>query len=153
LLIAGNGNYRTRLEALVDELGLREKVIFAGFQKDISAVYEALDIFVFPSLFEGLGTSLLTAMGYGVPSITFFGCALGEIVESGRSGLQVEARNPQQIAEAVAALLRDSNFAQQIAAAGRARVAEKFSADYMVQQMVHLYGDLLGTNMGVAAKH
>ncbi|HEY2456178.1 MAG TPA: glycosyltransferase family 4 protein [Candidatus Acidoferrum sp.] len=150
LLIAGNGKYRPHLEELVEELGLRQKVIFAGFLKDISAVYEALDIFIFPSLFEGLGTSLLAAMGYGVPSITFFGCALGEIVESGRSGLQVEARNPRQIADAVAALLRDESFASEIAKSGRERVVEKFSADRMVEQMVQIYEEVLGTNLNVS---
>ena len=150
LLIAGNGKYRPELENLAEGLGLRQKVIFAGFQKDISAVYEAIDIFVFPSLFEGLGTSLLTAMGYGVPSITFFGCALGEIVENGHSGLQVEPRNPPQIAEAVAALLRDGDFASALGRAGRERVAERFSADRMVQQMVRVYEEVLGTNLSVA---
>jgi L-malate glycosyltransferase len=153
LLIAGDGNYRPQLEALVDELSLRQSVLFAGFLKDVSAVYEAIDIFVFPSLFEGLGTSLLSAMSYGVPSITFFGCALGEIVENNHSGIQVEARNSQQIAESVARLLGDAKFAAQIASAGRDRAVNHFSADLMVQQMMQIYEDVLGTNRSVAGAH
>jgi glycosyltransferase involved in cell wall biosynthesis len=145
LLLAGEGEYRPQLEALAAQLKVREQVIFAGFLKDISVVYEAIDIFVFPSLFEGLGTSLLSAMGYGLPSITFFGCALGEIVENGRSGLQVEARNSAEVAKAVAGLLRDPDFAQTVARAGRARVMEIFSADRMVEGTLKVYEEVLGS--------
>ena len=152
LLIAGNGEYRPQLEALVKELGLRQNAVFSGFVKDIAAVYEAIDIFVFPSLFEGLGTSLLSAMSYAVPSITFFGCALGEIVENGCSGLQVEPRNSQQIAEAAGKLLREPDFALQIGKAGRERVIKEFSADKMVQEMVHIYEDVLRMNCSVPSE-
>ena len=101
LLLAGEGRDRARLEKLVNELQLQDAVIFAGFVKDIEAFYRALDVFVFPVLFEGLGTSLLAAMAHGVPSVTYFGCALGEIVENGKSGLQVEPRNPDALASAM----------------------------------------------------
>ena len=86
--------------------------------KDISAVYRAIDIFVFPSLFEGLGTSLISAMAYGIPSITFFGCALGEIIVNGESGVQVEPKNPAAIAAAVTRFIRDPQFARGVSAAG-----------------------------------
>jgi glycosyltransferase involved in cell wall biosynthesis len=151
LLIAGKGEYLPQLQALVTELELQGQVIFTGFMKDITALYEAIDVFVFPSLFEGLGTSLLAAMGYGVPSITFYGCALGEIVENGRSGLQVEAKNIEAIAKAVAKLLRDPELARQMGEAGRARIAKTFSADHMVEKMLEVYEEVLGTNVGPAS--
>lgn len=144
LLIAGEGEYRQALETLAGDLNVRDAVIFAGFVKDISAVYQAIDVFLFPSLFEGLGTSLLSAMSYAVPSITFFGCALGEIVENGQSGLQVEAKNSTQIAAAAASLLRDPDFAQRIARAGRARVSQDFSAEHMIEETLKAYEEVLG---------
>lgn len=143
LLIAGDGEYRPVLEALAAELHVKEQVIFSGFVKDISTVYEAIDVFIFPSLFEGLGTSLLSAMSYGVPSITFFGCALGEIVENGCSGIQVEQRSSAEIANAASRLFRDHDFAGKIAAAGRRRVAERFSADRMVEGTLQVYEEVL----------
>ncbi len=143
LLVAGEGEYRQTLEALAGDLNVRDAVIFAGFVKDISAVYQAIDIFVFPSLFEGLGTSLLSAMSYAVPSITFFGCALSEIVENGQSGLQVEAKNSTQIAAAAASVLRDPDFAQRIAQVGRARVSQHFSAEHMVEETLKVYEEVL----------
>jgi glycosyltransferase involved in cell wall biosynthesis len=106
-------------------------------------VYEAIDIFVFPSLFEGLGTSLLAAMSYAVPSITFFGCALGEIVEDGVSGIQVEARDSDGIRRAATRVLRDREFAKRLGRAGRTQVEEKFSAEKMVQDTLTIYDQLI----------
>jgi glycosyltransferase involved in cell wall biosynthesis len=143
LLIAGHGEYRQVLEALADEFGVSDNVIFAGFLKDVSTFYQAVDIFVFPSLFEGLGTSLLSAMSYRIPSITFFGCALGEIVDNGNNGLQVEPKNDAELAAAVANLLRNPEFARRIAEAGRTRAIEKFSSELMVENTLKVYEELL----------
>ncbi len=144
LLIAGDGEFRPDLESLATKLKVRNQVVFAGFVKNVSAVYQALDIFIFPSLFEGLGTSLLSAMAYAVPSITFFGCALGEIVEDGQSGLQVEAKNAGELARAIARLLRNPEFARKISEAGRARIVQNFSADQMVENTLRLYEEFAG---------
>jgi glycosyltransferase involved in cell wall biosynthesis len=144
LLIAGEGKDRSKLEALATELKVKVHVLLPGFVKDVSSFYRAIDVFVFPSLFEGLGTSLLSAMAYCVPSVTFFGCALGEIVENGQSGLQVEAKNPTEIALAVSRLFRDSDFASKLATAGRSRVVEHFSEDHMVENTLAVYNQVLG---------
>lgn len=143
LLIAGEGEYRKELTALATELNCKDRVIFAGFLRDVATVYEAIDIFVFPSLFEGLGTSLLSAMSYAIPSITFFGCALGEIVENGVSGIQVEAKNVQAIAEAAARILREPVLGNRLAEAGRARIKKQFSAEQMVENTLAVYEQLI----------
>ena len=143
LLLAGDGPSSAELKALAEELGLGGAVIFAGFVKDISTVYPALDIFVFPSLFEGLGTSLLAAMANGVPSVTFFGCALGEIVDNGKTGIQVEAKNSEAIAAAILDLLSDCKNATEMGEAGRRSIAAKFSADRMVDETLRLYREAL----------
>jgi glycosyltransferase involved in cell wall biosynthesis len=142
LLLAGEGPDRARLQKLVGELKLQNTVIFAGFVKDVEAFYRAIDVFVFPALFEGLGTSLLAAMAHGVPSVTYFGCALGEIVENGKSGLQVEARNPEALAGALRRILSDTQFASTIGAEGRNRIETKFSADRMVEETLRLYREV-----------
>jgi L-malate glycosyltransferase len=139
LLLAGEGTYRPQLEALTAELKLQNALIFAGFVRDIEAVYNAIDVFVFPALFEGLGTSLLAAMAHGVPSVTYFGCALGEIVENGKSGLQVEPRNPEALTAAIRRLLSDRGLAAEIGGAGRQRIEKVFSADQMVERTLGVY--------------
>jgi len=143
LLLAGDGPARSHLENVAKECGVREAVLFAGFVKEIEQVYQALDIFVFPSLFEGLGTSLLAAMSYAIPSITFFGCALGEIVENGISGIQVQPENSAEIADAAARLLREPAFAAQIGQAGRRRIEAIFSSDRMVDETLRAYREIL----------
>jgi glycosyltransferase involved in cell wall biosynthesis len=142
LLLAGEGPDRGRLERLAAELKVRDAVIFAGFVADIEAFYRATDVFVFPALFEGLGTSLLAAMAEGLPAVTYFGCALGEIVENGVSGLQVEPRNPDALADALRILLKDPGFAARIGAAGRRKIAEVFSAERMVEATLRLYREV-----------
>jgi len=143
LLLAGDGPERPRLERLAKELGVGDCVIFAGFVRQIELFYQSLDIFVFPSLFEGLGTSLLAAMSYAVAGITFFGCALGEIVENGKSGIQVQPGDAPEIAQAISQLLRDPSLAAQMGAAGRARIQQIFSADRMVDGTLRVYHDAL----------
>src|SRR5579859_7891844 len=149
LLLAGDGPSRGELQALAEQRGVGDSVVFAGFVKQISDVYRGLDVFVFPSLFEGLGTSLLAAMASGVPSVTFFGCALGEIVENGGTGIQVEAKNSNQIAEAITKILCDREWAAQLGTAGRQSIAARFSADKMVEETLKVYREVLGeTNPG-----
>jgi L-malate glycosyltransferase len=142
LLLAGEGPDRGRLQKLVGELKLQDLVIFAGFVKDVEAFYRAIDVFVFPALFEGLGTSLLAAMAHGVPSVTYFGCALGEIVEHGKSGLQVEPRNPEALAGALRKMVSDVRFASTMGAEGRHRIETTFSADRMVEETLRLYREV-----------
>ena len=78
-------------------------------------------------------------MAHGVPSVTYLGCALGEIVEDGKSGLQVEPRNPQALSAAVRSILNNSGFAAELGTAGRLRIERIFSADQMVDETLRLY--------------
>jgi L-malate glycosyltransferase len=142
LLLAGNGPCRARLEKLTRELGLADAVIFAGFVKDIETVYSALDVFLFPAQFEGLGTSLLAAMSYGIPSIAFNACAFGEIIEDGKSGILVENQSLPGIERAITRLLHDQQSARRMGETGRKRIEEVFSADRMVEQTIRIYAEV-----------
>jgi glycosyltransferase involved in cell wall biosynthesis len=142
LLLAGDGPSRPMLETLARELGVHQAVIFAGFVTDIESVYPALDVFLFPSSFEGLGTSLLAAMSYEVPSIAFRCCAFGEIIENEKSGLLVEQGNVEGIVKAVTRLLQNREFARGMGAAGRERIAKIFSCDHMVEEMKKVYREV-----------
>ena len=143
LLLAGDGPSRPMLEALARELGVHQAVIFAGFVTDIESVYPALDVFLFPSSFEGLGTSLLAAMSYAVPSIAFRCCAFGEIIENEKSGLLVEPGNIDGMVSAVRRLLQDRKFARDIGAAGRERIGKIFSSDHMVEETKKVYREVV----------
>lgn len=143
LLLAGDGGSRSRLESLARELKLERAVIFAGFVRDIESVYAALDVFLLPSFFEALNNSLLAAMSYEIPSIAFRRGALTEIIEDGVSGTIVSGPEVAEIRGAVAAFLRDPALAQRIGRAGRARVADRFTAERMVEGTMQIYDQLL----------
>jgi glycosyltransferase involved in cell wall biosynthesis len=143
LLLVGEGPDRHKLEQLAKKLGIADAVVFAGFVTGMEPVYAALDVFLFPSRFEGLGTSLLAAMSYAVPSVAFSTCAFGEIIEHGKSGLLAETGNETSLVNAAATLLRNPQIAQQIGQSGRTRIQQKFSAEKMVDEMIRVYQALV----------
>lgn len=142
LLLAGDGPTRPQLKSLARELNVSDAVIFAGFVKDVENVYAALDVFLLSSFFEALNNSLLAAMAYEIPSISFSCGALGEIIEHRKSGLLVEAANTERLCEATLQLLRDPAAAKKMAEAGRKRVEQNFSAQKMVSATLALYESL-----------
>jgi glycosyltransferase involved in cell wall biosynthesis len=142
LLLAGDGPCRAQLESLARELGIASAVIFAGFVKDVENVYAALDIFLLPSLFEALNNSLLAAMAYEIPSISFNRGALGEIIELTRSGLLVEPKEVPALRDAALEILRDPIRARKMGEAGRKRIAENFSAERMIEETLRVYESL-----------
>lgn len=147
LLLAGDGPCGPKLESLAAQLRVTNAVIFAGFVTDVESVYAALDVFLLPSFFEALNNSLLAAMAYEIPSIAFRRGALAEIIEDGVSGLLVEAANVPALQSAVATILRNPSTAKQIAAAGRTRVEENFTADKMIEGTLAIYTSVTRGNL------
>jgi glycosyltransferase involved in cell wall biosynthesis len=139
LLLAGEGPSRTRLENLTRELDLAPAVRFLGFVENITEVYRALDVFVFPSLAEPLGSSLLTAMAHGLPSVALAGGAVPEIIEDGRDGLLVSGAEPEELAGAVVRLLRDEALRAALGAGARSTIEARFSDAHMVAATLEVY--------------
>ena len=142
LILAGDGVYRAELEGLTKNLQQSEAVLFPGFVNDVAQVYAALDAFIFPSEFEGLGTALQVAMASGLPCISTTRGALGEVVDHGRTALVVEP-GAGEIASAMLRLLSDEDLRGRLAEAGRQEVEERFSAQRMVQNTIEVYQDVL----------
>src|SRR6267378_897536 len=142
LLLAGDGACRAELQALTKRLGQAEAVLFAGFVKDVSQVYAAIDAFAFPSEFEGLGTALQAAMAAGLPCISTKRGALGEVVENERTALVVEP-NSEEFAVAILRLINDERLGRNLSGAGRREVEQRFSAGHMVGNTIQVYEDVL----------
>ncbi len=143
LLLAGDGPCRTRLERLAEELGLQGAVIFAGFVEDVAQVYAALDIFVFPSLAEPLGTSLLAAMAYGLPVLAVASGGVPEYVHDGGNGLLVAESAPELAANGLLRLLTDNSLSAQLGRNARRTIEDKFSAGRMVENTLSAYQKLI----------
>jgi glycosyltransferase involved in cell wall biosynthesis len=142
LLLAGDGACRPDLEALTKRLGQTEAVFFPGFVTDVVQVYAALDAFVFPSEFEGLGTALQAAMAAGLPCISTKRGALGEVVDHERTALIAEP-NSKEFAAMMLRLINDEALRRNLSKAGRSEVERRFSADRMVENTIRVYEDVL----------
>lgn len=143
LILAGDGPLRARLESLSAELALTRRIIFAGFVEDTEAIYQALDAFVFPSLAEPLGSSLLTAMAHGLPAIAMASGGVPEIIEDGRDGVLVGAPNAAELSSAICGVLRDRKTARRVGAAAREKIARRFTGTILTENTLHEYGQAI----------
>ena len=142
LLLAGDGPCRAELEAQAAQLGLKDAVLFPGFVKNVDMIYAALDGFVFPSEFEGLGTALQTAMAFAIPCISTARGALGEVVEDNKTALVVEP-DGSEFARAMAQIIEDATLRTKLGETARREVQQRFSAQLMVESTLRVYEDVL----------
>jgi glycosyltransferase involved in cell wall biosynthesis len=148
LLLAGDGECRAELERLAKLLDQAEAVLFPGFVKNVEQVYAALDAFIFPSEFEGLGTALQAAMAAGLPCVSTTRGALNEVVDAGRTTLVAEPSG-KEFAVMMLRLIDDEKLRKNLSEAGRHEVEQRFSAGRMVENTIRVYQDVLrGTKEG-----
>ena len=141
--IAGEGSLRQQLERDVARLGLKENVGFVGFAEDTATFLANIDLFVMPSLFEGLGVAALEAMAAGKPVIATRVGGLAESVLDGITGILVAPRDSVGLSNAVATLIRDPARAVEMGNQGRARVLQHFTLAQMAQANEVYYYELL----------
>ncbi|UCD84698.1 MAG: glycosyltransferase [Deltaproteobacteria bacterium] len=139
ILIIGEGKLRRNLERLAEDLGVKNRVIFMGFRNDIPSLLRSMDIFVYPSHWEGLGTSLLDAMAAEVPVVATNTGGIPEVISDRVNGMLVSPRGPKALAKAVLTILQNDDLAKKLARAGRGTVKEKFTVDRMVEGTLEVY--------------
>jgi glycosyltransferase involved in cell wall biosynthesis len=128
VLVGSRWNGAEVIEAKVGQLGLKDEVIFPGFVSNemLPALYEAADLFVFPSLFEGFGIPVLEAMASGTPVCASNVSSIPEVV--GDAGLLFEPHEPTAIADAMRRLLTDPSLRAELVQRGLAQ-ARRFTWD------------------------
>jgi glycosyltransferase involved in cell wall biosynthesis len=139
LLLVGEGSLRSTLEAQVSTLGIRNRVIFAGFQPDISAYLDAMDIVVLPSLHEGMPLVAIEAAAMAKPMVATAVDGTAEVVQHGTTGLLVPPAAPAPLAEAILTLLRRPELARQYGQAARHRALQQFDLRRQVAATEYLY--------------
>lgn len=143
LLLAGEGRLRESLERRAREAGLGSAVIFAGFVSDVESVYAAGDLYIFPSLVEGGGSSLLRAMAFGLPVLALARGGVTEIIEDGGNGILVGQASAQALAWAAKGMLGDSELRERLSRTARETVAARYSADRMVEETIRIVERLI----------
>jgi len=156
LVIAGEGPERARIEAVLGQAGVRALAWLPGERSDIADLMRGLDLFVLPSLAEGMSNTILEAMASGVPVIATDVGANAELVEAGATGRVVPAADPFSLAAAIEAYVDDPSAAAADGRAGRRRAVAQFSLAHMVDRYQALYCDLAcrtDSRHGHAATH
>jgi len=141
-VIVGEGELRGRLAALSRELGVERRCVFAGFRADLDRLIPAFTVFCLSSHMEGLGTSLLDAMAFGVPVVATAAGGIPEAVTDGITGRLVPPRDPDALAAALVEALQDPERRDAWGRAGRQRFEERFTADRMVEATLAVYAEL-----------
>lgn len=143
LVIVGDGPCRRELAELIATLGLRKHVELLGERKDVPVVLAALDIFVLPSIAEGMSNTVLEAMATALPVIATRVGGNPEMVEDAINGRLVPRQDVQGLGGAIASYLDDAHLRSLHGKASRERVLQDFSLERMCRSYTDLYRDLL----------
>jgi len=142
-LFIGEGELKASLEEQVKKLGLEQQIIFAGIRQDVPEVLAAVDLFVLPSLWEGLSIALLEAMAAAKPIVATAVSGTNQVMISEKTGLLVPPNSSQALAEAILRILANPAQAQRMGRAARRHVIENFSAQKQATEHLNLYKKLL----------
>jgi len=143
-LIAGAGPRLKHLKTKAQNLSINKDIRFLGELEDIEKLFFITDIFVLPTLSEGCSNVILEAMTMGLPVVTTSIEANKELIENHTSGLLVEPKNPDALAEAVLELINNPDEAKTLGENARRKVESQFSTRKIVKQYEQLYRQVLG---------
>ena len=143
-LIIGSGPEEAALKSLARTLGVEDHIVFTGAAYiDIPLYLSCMDVFVLPSIKEGLGLALLEAMSSARPCVASATGGICNIVKDGINGILTPVGDSGAIARAILKILNDSVLKNSIAANSRDFVKNKFSIDVMADKMMDLYGRVI----------
>jgi glycosyltransferase involved in cell wall biosynthesis len=143
LAIAGRGHLEETLSARSHDLGLGERVHLLGLRSDIPAVLGAADVFVLPSLSEGLPLALLEAMFAGRPIVASDVGEVSVALAQGKAGLLAEPANPAALAASLDRLLSDPEYARDLGECATRHAVAVYDVSRMVCRYVGVYEELL----------
>ena len=147
LVIVGDGPQRPMLEAQVDQLKIRYKILFAGNQRDVVPWMQALDVFALPSYAnEGVPQALIQAMLVGLPCVTTNIGSMAELAVHEKTALVVQPQDVGALSAALRALLGDTSLKERLGAAARKHCVERFSYERMLDRMEAIYLEAAGAH-------
>ena len=143
LAVIGGGALRNEAQQMVSSAGAESLVWLSGERNDVPELMRGLDLFVLPSLREGISNTILEAMASGLPVIATNVGGNPELVVDGETGRLVPPSDPVAMADAIQSYLKDPAKLQRHGQAGRKRVEEKFSIEKMVEGYLGVYDEVL----------
>lgn len=143
-LIVGDGPLKEKLIELSEKLGLTEHVLFLGQRMDVPKILGASDLFLLPSIWEGLPNVVLEAMAAGLAVVATKTSGTPELVVDGKTGFLVSPGDAVGLAGAILACTKDAGRISAMGSAGRKRAEEVFSLKKMINENEELYLKLAG---------
>jgi glycosyltransferase involved in cell wall biosynthesis len=140
-VFAGDGPLREELQAQADSLGIEHAVRFLGVYTEIPQLLQTADVFVLPSLWEGLPVAMLEAMLAGVPVVASQVEGVEEVIQNGKNGLLVPPGDPATLSRALIQLLQDRETLARLGSAGKATVVEEYTAERMCRKYEELFNE------------
>jgi glycosyltransferase involved in cell wall biosynthesis len=142
-LFVGDGPLDHELRSIAAAHGIADHVVFTGFRDDVATLLGLMDVFVLPSLDEGMSHALLEAMAFGKPVIATAVGGNREVIDAEHTGLLVPTGDPDALSRAVLGLLEDPERAARLGNAARVAVHARFSDRRMAEEYFAVYGRLL----------
>lgn len=141
LTLVGDGPDGDFLKTSAQNLGIADKVMFAGYanQEEVRSHLQRCDVFLLPSFAEGVPVSLMEAMACGVPVIATYVGGVAELVEDGETGLVVYPGDPISLKNAIARYANDHALRERVSRQGRDKVVAEFNIDTEVDKLAALF--------------
>lgn len=139
--LTGKGPLYDKLKQIVHESGYEERFKFLGHveKSKLIELYQNATIFVLPSHYEGLPTTLLEAMSCGLPVVATAVSGNLDVIESGKNGILVPIKSPDKMAQAISSLLSDENLRIKLGIAARKTIEEKYTWDTISNKILYNY--------------
>jgi glycosyltransferase involved in cell wall biosynthesis len=147
-LIAGKGRLEGQLKKLVNTMGLDDKIHFLGFRENIDSYMTACDLFVLPSLFEGMPNVVMEAMASGKAVVATDVNGARELMMDEETGIIVPPANPEALAESMGRLLDDDKLRFDFGQNGRKRVRDHFTVSRMIDQLEDYFSAIRNGRIG-----
>jgi len=135
----GEEAFSERLKEKVTQLGMKDRVIFTGYRRDIRNILAAIDLCVSASLDEAFGLGLIESMAMKKPVIAISSGAVPEVVVNGQTGILIDRKDPKRMAEAIIELLNDGERLLKMGEKGYCRAMERFNLDDLILSLEDLY--------------
>jgi sugar transferase (PEP-CTERM/EpsH1 system associated) len=148
LVMVGDGSLRADCQKMLNDAGLGDLAWLPGARDDVADLMRGMDLFVLPSLAEGVSNTVLEAMACGLPVIATRVGGNPELVQEGVTGSLVPPADPSALAEAMARYLKNPELAPNQGRAGRALTESRFSMESMVASYMQVYDRVLERKTG-----
>ena len=142
-VICGDGPLKARLRAKAEELGVRERLKLLGFRKDIAELHKAADIFVFPSLQEGLPVAVMEAMASGLPIVASKIRGNEDLISNNQGGYLINPKDSEQIAKAIEKMIQNPEKREKMEKRNL-EIITKYGQETVLQKMDEFFDEIVG---------